>query len=377
MSSSPVSWIGSPADLKSCLSTALARVGLDTEFIRERTYWPKLSLVQLALEGAAGEPPRILLLDMLEPGMAEALVPLLADRSVTKVMHSASEDLVALRHACGTLPEPLFDTQVAAGLAGIAAGAGYQRLVQDLLGIAVDKGETRSDWMRRPLSPAQLAYAAEDVRHLFALHDALDARLQALGRRAWFEEDCARMLETARSDEGERWPHLSMRSAQFLDEAGQRRLLRLLRWRERQARRSDRPRAWVLDNELAIMLARQAPADRDALDRVLQAHPKAPRKLAAQLWEALTTPLPDENEAPPPRTGERDRKALRRLQDAVAARSGELGLPDGVLASRRWLESLLDGEDWPGVLSGWRRAQLEPALAPLLEPAGEAGATSV
>jgi len=121
----------------------------------------------------------------------------------------------------------------------------------------------------------------------------------------------------------------------------------------------------------------QLSSDRDALDRVLQAHPKAPRKLAAQLWEALTTPLPDENEAPPPRTGERDRKALRRLQDAVAARSGELGLPDGVLASRRRLESLLDGEDWPGVLSGWRRAQLEPALAPLLEPAGEAGATSV
>src|SRR5690606_3746630 len=136
------------------------------EFIRERTYWPKLSLVQLALEGAAGGPPRILLLDMLEPRMAEALVPLLADRSVPTVMHSASEDLVALRHACGTLPEPLRDPQGAAGLAGIAAGAGSQRLGQGLLGSAVDKGETRSDWMRRPLSPAQLAYAAEDVRHL-------------------------------------------------------------------------------------------------------------------------------------------------------------------------------------------------------------------
>src|SRR5690606_9381129 len=203
MPSSPATWVNTPAELLSHLPTTPARIGLDTEFIRERTYWPQLSLVQVAFDEGDPGAPRILLLDMLQPGMPGALVPLLQDRAVTKVMHSASEDLVALRHACGALPEPLFDTQVAAGLAGVGAGVGYQRLVQDLLGIAVDKGETRSDWMRRPLSPAQLAYAAEDVRHLFALHDALDARLQALGRRAWFEEDCARMLETARSDEGE------------------------------------------------------------------------------------------------------------------------------------------------------------------------------
>lgn len=377
MPSSQAIWVAEPAVLHSHLAAAPARVGLDTEFIRERTYWPQLSLVQVALEAEPPAPPAILLLDMLAPGMPGALVPLLEDRAVTKVMHSASEDLVALRHACGALPEPLFDTQIAAGLAGVGAGLGYQRLVQELLGIAVDKGETRSDWMKRPLSAAQLAYAAEDVRHLFALHDALAGRLADLGRRDWFEEDCARLLDGARSDQGERWPHLSLRSAQFLDPAGQRRLLRLLRWREAQARRSDRPRGWVLDNELATALAREAPADRKALDRLFQAHPKAPRKLAGPLWDALTTPLPDEDEAPAPRTSERDRKALRRLQDAVAARSDDLGLPDGVLASRRWLEFLLDGQDWPGALSGWRRAQLEPALAPLLEPAGEAGATSV
>ena len=123
------------------------------------------------------------------------------------------------------------------------------------------------------------------------------------------------------------------------------------------------------------IIERNAPPP--ALERLFQAHPKAPRKLAALVWEALDTPLPDEDQAPAPRTSERDRKALRRLQDAVAARSGELGLPDGVLASRRWLEYLLDGEDWPGLLSGWRRGQLEPALAPLLQPAGGADATSV
>jgi len=373
MSSSP-HWVADPAVLRTHLAAATARVAVDTEFIRERTYWPQLSLVQVAIELPGAQEPEILLLDMLAEGMSAALAPLLSDRSVLKIMHSASEDLVALRQSCGAVPDPLFDTQIAASLAGVGAGLGYQRLVQELLGVAVDKGETRSDWMKRPLSDSQLRYAADDVRHLFAVHDALDARLQSLGRAEWLAEDCARMIDAARRDEIERWPHLSLRSAQFLDVDGQRRLLRLLRWRELQARRSDRPRSWVLDNDLAATLARDPLPDLAALERLLDAHPKAPRKLATSIHDALKTPLDDEAEAPAPRTSERDRKALRRLQDAVAARSAELGMPDGSLASRRWLETLLDGEDWPGMLSGWRRAQLEPVLAPLLDIGSEPAA---
>ncbi|WP_147651997.1 ribonuclease D [Vulcaniibacterium gelatinicum] len=358
-------WISDPDDLRRRLASPPDRVGLDTEFIRERTYWPQLALVQLAI----GDD--ILLVDPLVPGMGEALAPLLRNRGVLKVMHSASEDLIALQRGCGVLPEPLFDTQIAAALAGIGAGMGYQRLVQELTGTALAKGETRSDWLRRPLSPAQLAYAADDVRHLHALHDALAARLRALGREAWAAEDSARLLATAASDEGERWPHLSLRAAQYLTPDAQRRLLRLLRWREAYARASDRPRNWILDNELAAALARNPPPDRAALQRLLEATPKAPRQLADAIWQALATPLPDEDQAPRAAAGdERDKAALRRLQDAVAARSAELGLPDGVLASRRWLEALLDGHDWPGALSGWRRAELEPRLAPLLERPG-------
>src|SRR3546814_9938818 len=133
-------------------------------------------------------------------------------------------------HACGAAPQPLFDTQAAAALAGIAAGIGYQRLVQDVLGVALAKGETRSDWLRRPLSPTQLEYAADDVRHLFALHDALAARLQELGRETWLREDCARMVSNAERDAGDRWPHLSLRAAPFLRSEEHKRLLRLLRW---------------------------------------------------------------------------------------------------------------------------------------------------
>jgi ribonuclease D len=359
-------WIDDPAELAARLRAAPPRVGLDTEFVRERTWWPKLALVQVALEGGD-----ILLVDALAPGMNEALAPMLADPAVLKVMHSASEDLVALQHACGVVPAPLFDTQVAAALAGIAAGAGYQRLVQDLLGVALPKGETRSDWLRRPLSAAQLEYAADDVLHLFALHDLLSTRLAEQGRDGWLREDAERTVTAAADPALEPWPHLAMRSAQFLDAPAQHRLLRLLRWRDAHARRADRPRSWILDNELATALARKPPADRAALQRQLEATPKSPRALGDAIWAALETPLDDEADAPLARADDRDKARMRGLQDAVAALSAELGLPDGVLASRRWLQALLDARadgvaDWPGPLSGWRRSLLEPRLAPLL-----------
>jgi len=394
-------WIKDPAALQAHLAVRPSRVGLDTEFIRERTYWPQLALVQIVIGGAADDrtasaPPAIdrpdpdgadvdgvdvdgvyadgtgahgviLLVDPLAPGMAAALVPMLTDPSILKIMHSASEDLVAFKHACGVVPQPLFDTQQAAALAGIGAGLGYQKLVEQLTGVALTKGETRSDWLRRPLSPSQLDYAADDVRHLFAMHDALDGMLGQLGRREWLAEDALRTVFNAENEAPERWPHLSIRSAQILGRDAQRRLLRLLRWRDVYARDTDRPRTWILDNEFAVGLARHVPADPDALQARLDAHPKAPRKLGNTIWQVLATPLPDEGDAPDASVAEaRDKNRLRLLQEAVAKRSGELGLPDGVLASRRWLEALLDHGDWPDALSGWRRAALEPALAPLL-----------
>ncbi|MDQ3289584.1 MAG: ribonuclease D [Pseudomonadota bacterium] len=341
------------------------RIGLDTEFIRERTFWPQLALVQIVLERNGTE--QILLVDPLVPGMPAALAPMLADSSILKVMHSPSEDLVAFMHTCGVVPEPLFDTQLAAALAGVGSGLGYQKLVEQVTGVALAKGETRSDWLRRPLSASQLEYAADDVRHLFQMHDALEGQLGALDRREWLAEDATRIVRNARIEAGERWPHLSMRSAHFLDRPAQQRLLRLLRWRDAYARDNDRPRTWILDNELAVAIARNAPADPAALQAQLDAHPKAPRKLGAAIWLALTTPLVDEEHMPDAGVAERrDKARLRQLQDAVAARSAELGLPDGVLASKRWLESLLDHGQWPDALAGWRRAELEPSISPLL-----------
>jgi len=375
MSSPHSSWIADPAVLRDRLSTSPSRVGLDTEFIRERTFWPQLALVQVAIERDDGI--EVLLVDPLAPGIPEALRPMLADPAILKIMHSASEDLVAFAHACGVAPAPLFDTQIAAALAGTGGGMGYQRLVQEALGIPLAKGETRSDWLRRPLSDTQLEYAVDDVAHLFALHDVLAGQLAALGRSAWLEEDCARLVATAGNLEGDRWPQLGGRAGLFLDADAQRRLARLLRWREQHARQQDRPRSWILDNELATLLARDPPADIAALQRRLDAHPKAPRKLHQAIWQALTTALPDEADMPLSRGEEPDRKQLKRLQQAVAERSAALGLPDGVLASRKWLEAMVEGADWPGALAGWRRLELEPVLAPLLDGAGEPATGSV
>ena len=356
-------WIDTPDALRARLASPPAIIGLDTEFIRERTYWPQLALVQIALDA---DDDAILLVDPLAEGMPVALAELLADTRILKVMHSPSEDLVAFQHTCGALPAPLFDTQAAAAMCGLGAGLGYQKLVQAVTGVELAKGETRSDWLRRPLSASQLQYAADDVRHLHALHQHLAGKLEASGRSAWLHEDSERQLAAAASDDSDPWPHASMRSAQFLDVDGQRRLLRLLRWRDAQARRSDRPRSWILDNELAVTLARSNPGSMGELHALLDRSPKAPRGLRDALWQALATPLPDEDTMPVARGDDRNKQQLRAMQDAVAAIAAELQVPEGLLASRRVLEALQDGGGWTGALAGWRRALLEPRLAPLL-----------
>ncbi len=360
-------WIAEPDDLATRLASwnAPELLALDTEFIRERTWWPQLALVQMAVPGQDA-----LLVDPTVPGIAGVLRPLLDNPQVTKLMHSASEDVQALQRGCGAVPAPLFDTQIAAALCGLGAGMGYQKLVETQLGIALPKSETRSDWLRRPLSDSQLAYAADDVLYLHALHAILRDRLRELGREQWLAEDCARLVASSGNETPERYPHLALRGAQYLDAEAQALLCRLLRWRELQARATDRPKGWILDNELSVALARNPPGDAGSLHDFLDTQPKAPRKLRTELWNALAAPLgAEERDIPLLQTPDSaQKKLLRTLQDAVAAEAGKLGLGDGVLASRRTLEALLDGDGWPAALDGWRRPILEPILRPLLVP---------
>ncbi len=357
-------WIATPEALDAHLSAwaGAPDVALDTEFLRERTYYPKLALVQLAVPGD------ILLVDPLAPGIPERLAILLEDASVTKLMHSASEDLQALSRGCGVVPAPLFDTQVAAAMCGMGAGLSYQKLVEQLCGETLEKGETRSDWLRRPLSESQLRYAADDVIYLHAMHAALRDRLASLGRLEWLESDTARAVRNARDDAEDPNPHLAIRNANTLDADAQRRLLRLLRWREAEARSSDRPRGWVLDNDVAVVVSRRPIDGFDRFSALLDAQPKAPRRARRELWELLQAPFEaEELDIPLQRASEPvDKQRLRQLQDAVAALAATLQIPEGLLCARRQLESLVEGRGWPDALAGWRRSLLEPVLAPLL-----------
>ena len=357
-------WIAQPEQLAARLQVWKGQrlIALDTEFIRERTYYPQLALVQLAIPG------EILLVDPTVEGMAPLLAGLLEDPTVTKLMHSASEDLQALLRGCGAVPAPVFDTQVAAAMAGLGAGLSYLKLVEQITGVTLEKGQTRSDWLRRPLSDSQLEYAADDVLHLHAVHEVLDKRLRELGRMAWLQADSERAIGNARNDVDDPLPHLAIRSAQALDAAGQARLRRLLRWRDAEARRSDRPKSWVLDNELAVQLSRRPFENFQSFGAALDANPKAPRKARRELWEMLTAPLTEEeSNIPLNRSAETtDKQRLKNLQEAVAKLALSLGVPDGLLCARKQLEVLLEGRGWPASLEGWRRPLLEPVLKPLL-----------
>lgn len=355
---SNVAWLAEAGAIDAWeIPNALEMVALDTEFVRERTYYAQLGLVQVAVGEA------IALLDPLPEGCPAALGRLIG-RCPTVVMHSASEDLEALRVACARLPDRMFDTQIAAALAGLGAGLSYQKLIEATLGISLDKSETRTDWLRRPLSERQLAYAADDVRHLCAAAEVIIQRLRQAGRLAWAEQDCARMLAAALAAETNPNPHLSFRPAQRLPAAAQARLRRLLLWRDVEARRSDKPRGWILDNGLALRLADRPPTSRAALDHLLDGTPGAPKRLREDLWEELGRPLTDEEtDIPLARATESlDRETLKRLQQAVTDIALQLDIPEGTLAARKQLEALLASGQWPDALGGWRRELLEGAL---------------
>jgi len=351
-------WIERSDALQDLLTAAPAVLGLDTEFMRTDTFLPRLALVQVQ----AAE--RIALVDPTAGADPAPLAAVLSDPARTIVMHSAGEDLEALATWSCTIGH-LFDTQIAASFAGLGAGLGYQKLVREITGVDLPKAETRSDWLRRPLSPQQLDYAAQDVEHLPALHVELDARLAQRGYVAWFEQDCERLLERARNREPDAEPQLGLRGAADWPRAQQALLRRVLRWRDRTARAIDRPRSWLVDDAHALDLCARPPADADALaerTRGLRALRSAQR---AELLDVLHAPLAaDELEFTPiPHApGPREKQVVSAMKDAVVARAKELDLPDGLLCARRHLETLLATRRWPSSLDGWRRDVLHDAL---------------
>jgi ribonuclease D len=266
-------------------------VTVDTEFMRERTFWPELCVVQLA--GAH----EVAVVDAMAEGIDLApLGTLLAKRDVMKVFHAARQDIEIFVLRYGDTPRPLFDTQVAAMVAGFGDQVGYDALVASLTGGQIDKAHRFSDWSRRPLSPAQIAYAAADVTWLRRVYEKLHEKLERDGRLDWVAEELAELADPATyTPDPERiWERLRPRT-------NNRRLLGVLRavaaWREREAQRSNVPRGRMLKDEALLEIAATAPADPEALGRVRGitrgfAEGKTGASLLAAIAEARA--LPDE-----------------------------------------------------------------------------------
>jgi len=373
----PVDWI----DTADALAAAAERwrsaplLGIDTEFVRERTFYPRLGLLQVS-DGA-----RCALVDPVALADLEPLRRVLRDERILKVAHSPSEDMEVLFHRFGEFPRPLFDTQAAAALAGREGGMSYQRLVREVLGIELAKGETRTDWLRRPLSPEQVEYAAQDVELLLPLHDALAPALVEAGRVEWVLDESRRLQEPTRFLPDPADAYLRLGGIGSLDQRQEAVLRALAAWRERQARERDLPRNFVLKETALVALARRRPQRKADLQHIPDLPPRQAERQADALLGIVheAERLPAE-ELPPPRTrgprDERGRVLLDRLVDATRVRAEQLAVPPTVLASRRDLKQLLTTKADalpPPALAGWRWQELAPVLLPILDEARSGG----
>jgi ribonuclease D len=347
---------------------AAPRLALDTEFMRERTYYAQPCLVQVASD------EHCYLVDPLAKLELEPLFELLTDRSKLKILHAARQDLEVLLHADprggrAGLAVPVFDTQVAAALVGLAPQIGYAELVARRLGHSIDKGQTRTDWARRPLSPEQLAYAADDVRHLLELHDALGDDLERLGRREWLREDMESVEDLARYRIA---PEDAWRRLKGLSrlEPRQRAIARSLAgWREERAIASDRPRGWILSDEALIGIAINEPENAAGLERVRALPPATSRKHGDEIVSLVRDAAADPGDAETPRSGRPDpvRTALAgNLMQAVRDEAARLGITPELLATRRDIDQLVNGVTDSPTLRGWRREVVGERLRQML-----------
>ena len=358
-------WIAQRSDLEHWLSRlpSGAVLGLDTEFMRRNTFYPQLALLQLGWNG------HYALVDPLAFDIAGALQPLTSTATVT-LMHSASEDLETLAPWLPQGPGLLFDTQIAAAFAGMGLGISYRALVADLVGAELDKGETRSDWMQRPLTASQRAYATLDVVYLDTLHRQLSERLAQRDRTAWHAEDCERLKRKSCRREGDPQPQQALRAAAEWPREQQALLRRILLWRDFAARRLDRPRPWLVEDTLALSFAQQRPTNLDELEQRSSGQRALRHAQREELFELLVTPLTDDEiaatESIPPYPQGNAKQALAAMKDSVDSAAIELDLPPGLLCSRKVLEEYVVTARWPESLEGWRRGVLHDRLARLL-----------
>lgn len=341
--------------------SGVAELPLDTEFARTETYRPRLCLAQVAL------PDRVFCVDMLAPLDFASFWQGVAAPGATKIMHAAKQDLEVLLLRFGQLPGPLFDTQVAAALLGHPAQAGYATLVAAELGVHLDKSQTRTDWSRRPLTSAQIEYAANDVAHLGELAGRLRTRLAGCGREQWALEDCAALLDPAlygvRPESAwERLPGITWQSPLV-----QARARRLAAWRERRADQADRPRQWILADQALLALAGTGPVDVAAIEELDVMPRGAVRNSGAAIVTELRAAEADLADGrvqitQQERPAATDNGRVKQLGALVQKAAADLGIAAEILATRAELAALLRGASELRPLRGWRREVIGTTL---------------
>jgi ribonuclease D len=332
-------------------------VTVDTEFMREQTYWPELCLVQIA--GAEHEA----IIDPLAPDLAlEPFWQLMVDRRVVKVFHAARQDVEIVYSRAGVIPAPLFDTQVAAMVCGFGDQASYEVLARKLARTQIDKTSRFTDWSRRPLSQKQLAYALCDVTHLRTIYRRLKAELDASGREGWLEEEMAQLSHAGnyRTEPADAWKRLKFKPRNRKQLAI---LIAVAAWREREAQARNIPRNRVIKDDAIIEIAMQAPAGIEAL-KELRALPRgyATSRLGEGLLAAIRDGLAADQAKLPPIAEEQ-----RPLPEGTAVIADILklalkvvcdahGIAPRLVASSSDIEAIAAGEerDVPA-MKGWRR----------------------
>ena len=367
-------WIDRQADFDDLVQTLLEapRYALDTEFHRERTYFPKLALVQVAWRTPDGQE-----LALIDP-LAVDVTPFgkLFSSDVLCVIHAAQQDLDVLTHAVGSVPARMFDTQLAAGFVGYGTPS-LVSLLQGEIGISPPKGDRLTDWLRRPLSDSQRQYAAVDVEYLLEVHERLVAQLAEVGRIAWAEDACEelRTRPTSGSAPDDAW--LRLKDARSLRPNARAVAQSVAAWRERRAMRTDVPVRQVLPDLAILGISQRAPSSTKELSQARGVDDRHSRGgIADEILDAVRAAKGTPPPSPPASADDLDRN-MRPAVTLVSAWVGQLAkderLDPALLATRADIVAFLRGDDDARLGTGWRNDLVGDGIR--RQVGGEAGLT--
>ena len=357
------------AELRALIERARehGRIAIDTEFMREKTYWAKLCLIQLAVGDECA------ILDPLQMSDLSPLLEVLVDESVLKVLHAGSQDLEIFYRLAGRAATPVFDTQIAATVAGFPSQVGYARLAKDLFDVDLDKSDTFTDWARRPLTPAQIEYALNDVRYLDAAYLELTARLERDGRTAWLTGDLTSLSDPALYEIRPELQYRRIKRAASLSRRQLGVLQHVTAWRETEAMRRDLPRRWVMSDETLVEVARRRPVDAAALADIRGLNMRSVGGDGVALLDAVRAGVAMADDDLPridrkPRAIVDVEGVVELMGALVRVRASEHGIAVPLLATRADLERLASGErDASPLLAGWRRSIVGDDLVLLVD----------